>query len=162
MAALSGSGLPTDEFTFAGFLPSKAGKRREKLTGLKAERRLLVFYEAPHRLASTLVDMSEILGNREAVVARELTKIYEEFGRGLLSELAQRYSDIPARGEVVVLVAPGETEEEQPADMEGMLKALLGKGMTVKDAVRKVAETAHQHRSTVYDLALELKGKGGT
>lgn len=157
MAALSASGLPTDEFTFAGFLPAKSGKRRERLTELKTVKRLLVFYEAPHRLASTLADMTEIFGEREAIVARELTKIYEEFGRGSLSELAQRYIDIPARGEVVVLVAPGEAEEAQPADLAGMLKGLLGEGMSVKDAVRSVTDATGAARSSVYELALELK-----
>jgi 16S rRNA (cytidine1402-2'-O)-methyltransferase len=161
IAALSASGLPTDEFTFAGFLPSKSGKRRDRLTELKSERRLLVFYEAPHRLTSTLNDMAEIFGEREAIVARELTKIYEEFNRGLLSELLQRYSDNAARGEVVLLVAPGEPEEDKPVDLEGMLKGLLAKGVTVKDAVRQVSDASHHPRTMVYDLALTLKRQSG-
>jgi 16S rRNA (cytidine1402-2'-O)-methyltransferase len=157
MAALSAAGLPTDEFTFAGFLPSKSGKRKERLTELKSERRLLVFYEAPHRLISTLNDMAEIFGEREAIVARELTKIYEEFSRGLLAELAEKYSETPVRGEVVLLVAPGEPEEDTPVDLEGMLKVLLAKGVTVKDAVRQVSDASHQPRSMVYEMALILK-----
>lgn len=158
MAALSASGLPTDEFTFAGFLPSKAGKRRDRLKELAAGNRLLVFYEAPHRLTATLTDMAEIFGEREAIVCRELTKVYEEFNRGSLGELVLKYRDVPARGEVVVLVAPGEQEDGAPADLEGMLKSLLAKGVTVKDAVRQVAETSGEQRSKVYDMALMLKG----
>lgn len=157
MAALSASGLPTDEFTFAGFLPAKSGKRRERLTELKAERRLLVFYEAPHRLAATLRDMADIFGPREAIVARELTKIYEEFNRGLLPALVEKYSDTPARGEVVVLVAPGAPEDGEPVDTELMLKNLLAQGVSVKDAVRQVSETARQPRSVIYELALRMK-----
>ena len=158
MAALSASGLPTDEFTFFGFLPAKSGKRKERLKELQAERSLLVFYEAPHRLAATLADMAEVFGPREAIVARELTKIYEEFARGTLAELALRYRDLQARGEVVVLVAPGEPDAEPPADLEEMLKALLAQGESLKDAVRQVADITRQPRSAVYDLALRLKG----
>jgi 16S rRNA (cytidine1402-2'-O)-methyltransferase len=157
MAALSASGLPTDEFTFAGFLPAKGGKRRERLTELKAERRLLVFYEAPHRLVASLADMAEVFGPREAIVCRELTKIYEEFNRGLLPELVQRYGETPARGEVVVLVAPGEPEAEPSVDVEGMLKGLLAGGATVKDAVKLVATATGQPRSAVYATALALQ-----
>jgi 16S rRNA (cytidine1402-2'-O)-methyltransferase len=160
MAALSASGLPTDEFTFAGFLPAKSGKRKERLRELLAEQRLLVFYEAPHRLTATLADMAEIFGPREAIVCRELTKIYEEFNRGLLPELVQHYAETPARGEVVLLVAPGEAADEEPVDIEGMLRGLLADGVTVKDAVRQVAEAAHQPRSAVYNLALRLKEEG--
>jgi 16S rRNA (cytidine1402-2'-O)-methyltransferase len=158
MAALSASGLPTDEFSFAGFLPAKSGKRRERLEELKSEQRLLVFYEAPHRLAATLTDMADIFGLREAIVARELTKIYEEFSRATLHELANRFSDAPARGEVVILVAPGE-RDDPPADLEGMLKVLLAKGVTVKDAVKQVADTTGEPRTRVYETALALKQK---
>lgn len=159
MAALSASGLPTDEFVFAGFLSAKSGKRRERLLELKSERRLLVFYEAPHRLASTLSDMAEIFGLREAIVARELTKIYEEFSRTTLHELAVHFKDVPARGEVVILVAPGDIEKP-PADLEGMLRGLLANGVTVKDAVRQVADVTGEPRTRVYETALALKQKG--
>ncbi len=158
MAALSASGLPTDEFTFAGFLPAKAGKRRERLRELAVECRLLVFYEAPHRLSAMLGDLYDVFGEREALVARELTKIYEEFARGTLTELAQRFRETPARGEVVVLVAPPQTpiEAVQP-NVEGMLKDLLEAGMTVKDAARRIADATGKSRSELYELALMLR-----
>ncbi len=158
MVALSASGLPTDEFTFAGFLPAKSGKRRERLRELAVERRLLVFYEAPHRLISMLRDLVDIFGEREGLVARELTKLFEEFTRGTLAELAQRFSETPARGEVVVLVAPPESPiaAVQP-NLEAMLKDLLEEGSTVKDAARRIAEATGKSRSALYDLALELR-----
>ena len=158
MAALSASGLPTDEFTFAGFLPSKQGKRRERLTELKSEPRMLVFYEAPHRLAATLADMADLLGERQAVVARELTKLFEELCLGTLPELADRFRQVPARGEVVVLVAPPEKKfQAEPVDLAGMLRTSLAGGATVKDAVKLVATATGQSRSAVYATALALQ-----
>src|SRR5512138_111506 len=87
MAALSAAGLPTDRFAFEGFLPPRQGKRRARLAELVTEERVLIFYEAPHRLSATLADMLAVLGSRQAVVARELTKIHEEFRHGTVSEL---------------------------------------------------------------------------
>jgi len=161
IAALSASGLPTDEFTFVGFLPNRQGKRRERLSSLAAEPRLLVFYEAPHRLAATLADMADLLGDRNAVVARELTKIYEEIARGRLPELASRFTETPARGEVVILVAAGEPQPEHaPPDMEDMLRTALAAGCTVKEAVQRVTALSGASRSAVYAAALALKEKG--
>lgn len=160
IAALSASGLPTDEFTFVGFLPNRQGKRRERLSGLAAEPRLLVFYEAPHRLAATLSDMADLFGDRNAVVARELTKIYEEIARGRLPELASRFTETPARGEVVILVTAGEPQrEDAPPDMEEMLRTALAAGCTVKEAVQRVTALSGASRSAVYAVALTLKGK---
>ena len=105
ITALIAAGLPTDEFFFAGFLPSRASARRTRLTELQSIPGTLIFYEAPHRLAATLKDAYEILGEREAVVARELTKLHEEIRRGLLSKLAADYSEkTDIRGEIVVLI----------------------------------------------------------
>lgn len=159
MAALSASGLPADEFTFAGFLPAKGGKRRERLAELKGERRLLLFYEAPHRLAASLADMAAILGERRAMVARELTKFYEEIGRGFLAELATRYQETPARGEVVVLVAPDGEPEVVTVDIAGMLAVRLGEGLSLKDAVRRVVADTGVSRTLAYETALRLKGE---
>src|SRR6185295_16078353 len=102
ITALIAAGLPTDEFFFAGFLPSRTSARRARLTELQSIPGTLIFYEAPHRLAATLKDAYEILGEREAVVARELTKLHEEIRRGRLSQLATDYTDV--RGEIVVLI----------------------------------------------------------
>ena len=104
-AALSISGLPPMPFLFAGFLPRKPGARRRRLEELAALRCTLVFYETPHRIAASLADMRDVLGDRQTAVARELTKIHEEVVRGTLSELAERAGDDGWRGEMVVLVS---------------------------------------------------------
>jgi 16S rRNA (cytidine1402-2'-O)-methyltransferase len=106
VAALAASGLPTDEFLFVGFLPPRAGARRKKIDALKSEPRALVFYEAPHRLADTLSDAADILGDRHAVVAREVTKIHEEFLRGSLAELRDAARERAPRGEITLMIAP--------------------------------------------------------
>jgi 16S rRNA (cytidine1402-2'-O)-methyltransferase len=106
VAALAASGLPTDEFLFVGFLPPRAGARRKKIDALKSEPRALVFYEAPHRLAETLSDAADILGDRHAVVAREVTKIHEEFLRGSLAELRDAARERPPRGEITLMIGP--------------------------------------------------------
>jgi 16S rRNA (cytidine1402-2'-O)-methyltransferase len=106
VAGLAASGLPVDEFLFVGFLPSRAAARRKKLEELKSEPRVLVLYEAPHRLAETLTDAAEILGGRQAVVAREVTKIHEEFLRGSLVELRDAARQRNPRGEITLLVGP--------------------------------------------------------
>jgi 16S rRNA (cytidine1402-2'-O)-methyltransferase len=113
VAALAASGLPTEEFLFVGFLPSRAGARRKKLDALKAEPRALVLYEAPHRLAETLSDAADILGSRQAVVAREVTKIHEEFLRGSLAELRDAARKRPPRGEITLLIGPAVEGEAQ-------------------------------------------------
>src|SRR6185369_11066497 len=104
ISALIAAGLPTDEFFFGGFLPPRSNARRTRLTELRSVPGTLIFYEAPHRLAETLKDALETLGEREAVVARELTKLHEEIRRGRLSELAQHYSKEDPRGEIVLLI----------------------------------------------------------
>jgi 16S rRNA (cytidine1402-2'-O)-methyltransferase len=114
VAALAASGLPAEEFLFVGFLPSRAGARRKKLDALKSEPRALVLYEAPHRLAETLSDAAEILGSRHGVVAREVTKIHEEFLRGSLAELRDAARQRPPRGEITLLIGPA-TEGDLPA-----------------------------------------------
>jgi len=104
-AALCAAGLPPQPFHFAGFLPRKDGARRSRLEELGALGCTLVFYESPHRVGKTLAAMAEVLGGRKAVVARELTKVHEEFVRGTLPELAARYAESKPKGEIVVLVA---------------------------------------------------------
>jgi 16S rRNA (cytidine1402-2'-O)-methyltransferase len=114
VAALAASGMPTEEFLFIGFLPARAGARRKKLEELKSEPRALVLYEAPHRLADTLADAAEILGARSAVVAREITKIHEEFLRGTLGELRDAARQREPRGEITLLIGR-ETEGQARA-----------------------------------------------
>jgi 16S rRNA (cytidine1402-2'-O)-methyltransferase len=113
VAALAASGLPTDEFLFVGFLPSRAGARRKKLDALKSEPRGIVLYEAPHRLADTLSDAADILGPRHSVVAREVTKIHEEFLRGTLAELRDAAKERAPRGEITLMIGPPEENAEE-------------------------------------------------
>jgi len=110
VAALTASGLPTEGFLFAGFLSPRAGARRKELDALKAEPRTLVFYEAPHRIVETLSDALDVLGPRPAVIAREITKIHEEFLRGKLSDLLEAARKRAPRGEITLLIGPGDPE----------------------------------------------------
>ena len=159
ITALAASGLTTNRFTFEGFLPNRQGKRRERLAHLKDEDDVLIFYESPNRLAASLADMAEILGDREAVVARELTKIYEEFVRGPLSRVAEKFGEGKVRGEVVILVAPAaEQEEIDGPSVSSILQGLLASGdISLKDAVKRVALETGLPRGEVYDEALKLK-----
>src|SRR5687767_5581148 len=104
ITALVASGLPTDEFFFGGFLPARSGARRTRLKEVANMPATLIFYEAPHRIAASLQDAHEVMGERTAVVARELTKLHEEIARGRLSELAARFSAEDARGEMVLII----------------------------------------------------------
>jgi len=160
VAALSVSGLPTDSFVFEGFLPNRGGKRREKLTLLKEEKRLLIFYEAPTRLMATLTDISDILGDRDVVVAREITKMFEELLRGRVSMILDTLQGRQLKGEIVLLVAPSAETLTVCADSvaELLQRYLLSEGLTVKDAVRKVAQETGVPKGQVYAQALQLKG----
>jgi 16S rRNA (cytidine1402-2'-O)-methyltransferase len=159
VAALSAAGLPTDAFVFEGFLPSRGKKRLEKLAHLKSEQRVVVFYEAPGRLRATLTDMWEVLGDRDIVVARELTKVHEEFVRGRISFVTDHFAAAEVRGEVVILVAPA------PAPAvpgKGELKVLLRNylcrsDISFKDAVKRVSVELDIPRAQVYEMALQLK-----
>jgi 16S rRNA (cytidine1402-2'-O)-methyltransferase len=111
LAALSASGLPNEEFLFAGFLPQRRGERRRALERLRIEDRTVILYEAPHRIEEALSDAREILGDRPACLAREVTKLHEEFRRGSLSEISASLSEKPARGEITLLIAPFAAEE---------------------------------------------------
>jgi len=155
MAALSVSGLPTDRFLFAGFLPPKQGKRRAALVELAGIAATLVLLESPKRLAAALADMALVLGPRPAVVARELTKLYEEVRRAPLDELARTYGaeDTP-RGEIVVVVGPPDGSGEA-VDIEALLKVEL-ESHSVKEATALVTAQTGLPRKTVYAQALLL------
>jgi 16S rRNA (cytidine1402-2'-O)-methyltransferase len=159
VAALSVSGLPTDSFVFEGFLPNREGKRREKLALLKDEKRLLVLYEAPTRLMATLADIAEIFGDRDVVVAREITKIYEELLRGRASTVLAALQGRQLKGEIVLLVAPSAEAlpvcEETVTDL--LQHYLFSEGISVRDAVRMVARETGVPKGKVYDQALQLK-----
>jgi len=162
ITALSASGLPSDLFTFAGFLSNRNGRRRERLQQLATLPGLIIFYEAPKRLLTTLRDMLEILGDREIVLARELTKMYEEFLRGKLSEILAIAEQREIRGEVAILVAP-DTEPALPdtPQMEALLAQYLASGkLSLKDVVKQVTKETGLPKSTVYAEALRQKGEG--
>jgi 16S rRNA (cytidine1402-2'-O)-methyltransferase len=160
VAALAASGLPAEEFLFVGFLPSRAGARRKKLEALKSEPRALVLYEAPHRLAETLLDAAEILGSRHAVVAREVTKIHEEFLRGSLAELRDAARQRTPRGEITLLIGPA-TEGDRPAVSVVSLKQRVEQleaeaGLDRKAALKQAArERGLAKREAYKQLLLE-------
>jgi len=162
LTALVLSGLPTDKFMFAGFLPSKSAARRTALTEVKAVPASLIFYETGPRLAESLEDMQAVLGDRPAAVARELTKKFEEVQRGLFSTLIKHYQAIEEpRGEIVVIVgAPIEGQGEQWTDevLDALLLKMIDEeGMSVKDASAFVAAKSGLKKRDVYQRALLLK-----
>ena len=153
-AVLSASGLPTDRFVFEGFLPAKKSQRREKLQTLRDENRTLIFYEAPHRLKQALDDIYELLGNREAVLAREVSKIHEEFLRGPVSELVRTLGG-EIRGEVTLIISgssglPGVSEDRLKAE----ILELKGKGLRVKEIAEVLGEKFGYPKKEIYRLAL--------
>jgi 16S rRNA (cytidine1402-2'-O)-methyltransferase len=162
LAALTVSGLPSDRFLFAGFLPSKAGARREALAALAAVPASLIFYESPKRVAASLQAMAETLGDRPAAVARELTKRHEETRRGRLSVLAAEHAaEQPPKGEIVVVVGPPEPAVAPTGDA---LDALLVEALAsapVKQAAGDVAAATGVPRRELYARALFLKGADG-
>lgn len=160
LAALVVSGLPTDRFLFAGFPPPRAAGRRRLLAELAAVPASLVFMESSRRLAAALADMAEILGQRPAAVARELTKVFEEVRRGSLGELAAHYREAgPPKGEVTVVVAPpGDDPEPDPDEVDRRIRDALA-GASLRDAVARVAVDTGLSRRRVYARALAL-GRG--
>jgi 16S rRNA (cytidine1402-2'-O)-methyltransferase len=165
-AALAASGLACDRFLFAGFLPARTSARRAKLEELRAIPATLVFYEAPHRIAATLRDALNVLGDRSAAVARELTKLHEEFARGSLDELAQRFSaGAPARGEMVLLISganegesrAGGKSEDAPARLAARVSALEREGVDSKAALKKAARELGLKRAEAYRLIVAQK-----
>ncbi|MBD2613113.1 MAG: 16S rRNA (cytidine(1402)-2'-O)-methyltransferase [Nostoc sp. ZfuVER08] len=159
ITALSAAGLPTDRFVFEGFLPAKSQQRREHLESLQTESRTLIFYESPHRLQDTLQDLAEILGSdRQIVLARELTKLYEEFWRGTIAEAIAHYSQREPQGEYTLVVAgippsqPQLTQEELKAE----LKQLISQGISRSQASRQLAKETSLPRRQLYQLALSL------
>jgi 16S rRNA (cytidine1402-2'-O)-methyltransferase len=157
LTALILSGLPPDVFLCAGFLPPRQTARRRALAGWSALRATLVCFEGPSRLAASLADMAELLGDRRAAVARELTKLHEEMRRGRLSELAAHYRDTgPPRGEVVVVVGPPEPAAPDRAAVDDRLRAALAE-LGVRDAAAKVATETGLARGDLYRRALAIR-----
>lgn len=177
LTALVGSGLPTSRFAFEGFLPRAGKERRSRLASLASEPRTLIFYEAPHRLRETLADLLQALGDRPVAAARELTKRFEEFQRGRLSELVQHYQAEEPRGEYTLVVAgwdgagaavpagttPGTAAAADgkpaapatPAELAARVQRLVAQGIASKEAMRQVAQAAGLSRREVYRACLD-------
>ncbi len=172
IAALSAAGLPTDRFTFEGFLPARGAKRRGRLAALAAESRTLVFYEAPHRVADALADLAAAFGAaRPAVLARELTKLHESFYRDSLGALATAAGNDAnmSRGEAVIIVAGAEVGEPDAAAASALVDRLLGAllpALPLSRAVDAIVEATGERRNAVYERALARKsappGDAGT
>ncbi|WP_309085953.1 16S rRNA (cytidine(1402)-2'-O)-methyltransferase [Chelativorans sp.] len=161
LAALTASGLPTDSFMFAGFLPVKAGHRRSRLQALSGVPATVIFFESPRRLADSLSAMAVTLGTRQAVVARELTKAFEEVRLGTLAELAAHYEEAGApKGEVVVCVAPpGEIGPADAQETDRLLLALSAE-MSASKAAGEAARMTGAKKSELYQRLLSLKEDG--
>jgi 16S rRNA (cytidine1402-2'-O)-methyltransferase len=149
------SGLPTDSIFFGGFLPSKKNERQRRLQEVREIPATLCFYESPHRLEKSLADCAEVLGNRKAAVARELTKIHEEIVRGDLRELAEHFSQKPAKGEIVLVIDRQEIENrkskiENRKSLAERVKQLENEGLDNRSALKKAAKEFGLSRSEAY------------
>jgi 16S rRNA (cytidine1402-2'-O)-methyltransferase len=149
LVSLSASGLPNEEFLFVGFLPARSGERRRALERLRIEDRTIILYEAPHRVAECIADAREVLGNRSACIAREVTKLHEEFRRGKLSELSTSLDERPARGEITLLIGP-----EAPADA----RTHANSTQSLADRVEELIRQAKLDRKEALKLAAKERG----
>jgi 16S rRNA (cytidine1402-2'-O)-methyltransferase len=169
IAALAASGLPTSEFLFAGFLPSKQTQRRARLSEFVGARATLIFYEAPHRIKATLEDALAAMGDRQSVIARELTKIHEEFLRGSLSELIEDIADRVIRGEIVLLISPQDedtgsasSQRVEHSSIAEEVERLIAEGLDRKSALKRAARLRGITKSKAYRLLLEEAGSEET
>jgi 16S rRNA (cytidine1402-2'-O)-methyltransferase len=161
LAALVGSGLPSDRFLFLGFPPRETGARQELIGTLRDERATMIFYEAPDRVGATLADLAAALGEgRRASLGRELTKLHEEHVRGTLGELAAKYADIAPRGECTLVIEGGVTDAPE-IDIEAELKKLLADGLGPRDAAARLVIVTGKPRRQLYQLALSLQRTSG-
>jgi 16S rRNA (cytidine1402-2'-O)-methyltransferase len=158
-ASLSVSGIPGDRYLFLGFLPRKGSDRRRLLTTIAESEWTAVVFESPNRVAQLLADLSEVCGaERQAVVSRELTKVFEETRAGTLQELSEHYAEAPVRGEVTVVIAGTGKErvQEPPPNPNERARTLLAEGLSRKDVAHRLAEETGISRNTAYKLVSEL------
>ena len=159
ITALSISGQATGRFCFEGFLSTAKKSRREHLESLKSEQRTMIFYEAPHKLLTTLADMAEVFGGeRPLSLCRELTKLHEEVVRTTLAEALERYTQTPPKGEFVLIVAGARPEEKEipsKTDAAARLAELTAQGLSRKDAVKQTAKELGLSKNAVYEIALK-------
>ncbi|MEO5363628.1 MAG: 16S rRNA (cytidine(1402)-2'-O)-methyltransferase [Magnetococcus sp. DMHC-8] len=160
VTALSGSGLPLDRFVFEGFLPKKGRERTDRLTRMAAEERTVVLFESPMRLVTTLTALQQTgCGQRPAVVAREMTKLFETWHRGTVSELADWFQTHPPRGEIVLLMQGRAADTDSPARSEALLAHLLAEGQGMRTATRAAARQTGLPRTLLYKMALAKKAE---
>jgi 16S rRNA (cytidine1402-2'-O)-methyltransferase len=159
ITALVVSGLPSDEFTYLGFLPRRRAARRSALERIADETRTLICYETPHRLLAALADIEEILGDRPVAVARELTKLYEDVQRGTPAELIEHFRQSPPKGEITVVIGGARPEEISWSDeaIIGEIERRMADGDSLSAAVRSVAEISGRPRRQVYQLGLKAR-----
>lgn len=156
LAALAVSGLPTDRFTFEGFVPRKQGERLRFFEQLKTEHRTMIMFESPHRILECLESARSVLGERQASVSRELTKKFEHTARGTLGDLVEWAKDEP-KGEMVLVIAGAEPATYEPSDLVSRVNDLVSSGMQLKPAVAKVAGEANFSKSELYQLVLDSR-----
>ena len=157
LAALTASGLPSDAFLFAGFLPVKDGQKKTRLEELAAVPATLIFFESPRRLAETLAAMAQVLGDRPAAIGRELTKTFEEMRTGTLAALAAHYGDAPTpKGEIVISVGPPQEKADRAEDVDRLLMSLAAE-MPASKAAAEAAKMTGQTKQALYRRLLELK-----
>jgi len=161
LAALAVSGLPTDRFSFEGFVPRKTGDRRKTFEGLSRETRTMIFFESPHRIHESLAAAAEVFGpNRQASVSRELTKKFEQTVRGTLAELTDWAAEEP-RGEIVFVVAGAEPEATDTQDLLSLVLELAADGTGLKQAAADIAAAHGVSKNDLYNQALQARGKKG-
>ena len=158
LTALITSGLPSREACFVGFLPRSGKERREAVARLARHKGSLIIYESPLRVADTTAELAQAWGDRQAVLLRELTKLYQEAVRSTLTGLAQTYADKPPKGEVVLVIA-GAEEQSGEESLEETLARLLNEGVSAKDAAKQASALLDVSRNEAYKMALELQGK---
>ena len=166
LASLSASGLPNEEFLFVGFLPARSAERRRALARLRIEDRTIILYEAPHRIGECIADAREILGDRPACLAREVTKLHEEFRRGKLSVLAASLEERPARGEITLLIGPEDPSapralEDSAQSLSERVEELIRQAkLDRKEALKLAAKERGLTRRAAYEQMVEQKSEG--
>src|ERR1700730_19443153 len=163
LAALSASGLPNEEFLFVGFLPARSGERKRAIERFRIEDRTIIIYESPHRIEETVAETHEILGDRPACLAREVTKLHEEFRRGTLSEISASLRDRPARGEITLVIGAGpagnaRTSEASSTTLVERVEELMQQAkLDRKDALKLAAKERGITRRAAYDQLIGTK-----
>lgn len=160
ISALAVSGLPTDSFLYLGYLPHKAGERREAIRQVSKLPYTLIFLESPHRILEALEDLLTVLGTRQVCVAREMTKLYEEYWRGTLNEAVAYFTSQPVRGEFTLVIAGGEKDtgaQWTEAELRAVIEKELWNGKSVKEVSAELAEISGWHKKEIYALINSMK-----